>query len=162
LSPEKSKGYDAGIDQSLFGDKVNISATYFRNDLENLLDYDRTTYKTINVNQVQTSGVETSATWRPLQWLSLNANYTYLDAKNDTTQRQLLYRPHHTTGGSVNIRPLDKPELERLHAVCGETVPGRERQYDAGVHGTWHRCVLRCDEVAAVDGTYQQFYKQIL
>jgi len=108
LAPEKSKGFDAGIDQSLFGDKVNLSATYFRNDLDNLIVWDWGTSRYANVQQARTEGIETSATWRPLTWLSLNANYTYLDAKNDTTQKQLTYRPHHTAGGSVNIRPIDK------------------------------------------------------
>lgn len=108
LSPEKSKGYDAGIDQSLFGDKVTLSATYFRNDLDNLITYNYATSRYANVDQAQTSGVETSATWRALSWLTLSANYTYLEAKNDSTQKQLNYRPHHAAGGSVNIRPLDK------------------------------------------------------
>ncbi|MGV8058807.1 MAG: TonB-dependent receptor plug domain-containing protein [Smithellaceae bacterium] len=108
LVPEKSQGYDAGIDQSLFGDKVALSATYFRNNLDNLIVYDFTTSKYANVQQAQTSGVETTATWRALRWLSLSANYTYLEAKNDSTQKQLTYRPHHTAGGSVNILPLHK------------------------------------------------------
>jgi vitamin B12 transporter len=108
LSPEKSKGFDTGIDQSLFGDKVNLSATYFRNDLDNVIKYDYTTNKYANVQQARTRGIETSASWRPLTWLSLNANYTYLDAEDESNQKQMTYRPHHTAGGSVNIRPIDK------------------------------------------------------
>ena len=124
LSPEKSKGFDAGIDQSLFGDKVNLSATYFRNDLDNLIIFDMMTWRYANVQQARTEGVETSATWRPLTWLSLNANYTYLDAKNDTIQKQLTYRPHHTASGSVNIRPIDKLNWNVSMQYEGEKVSG--------------------------------------
>lgn len=129
LLPEKSKGYDAGIDQFLFGDKVTLSATYFRNDLDNLINFDMSTWKYANVSQAQTSGVETSATWRALSWLSLSANYTYLEAKNDSTQKQLVYRPHHSAGGSVNIRPLDKLNWNVSMQYVGERYRDADNNY---------------------------------
>ncbi|KIZ34133.1 TonB-dependent receptor plug domain-containing protein, partial [Rhodopseudomonas palustris] len=39
LSPETSFGYDAGVDQALFDGRVTLSATWFGNKFDNLIDF---------------------------------------------------------------------------------------------------------------------------
>ena len=57
LSPEKSKGWDAGIEQYLFDYKLTAGLTYFKNTFTDLFGFD-SNFKTINVNKSETKGFE--------------------------------------------------------------------------------------------------------
>ncbi|MBW2570594.1 MAG: TonB-dependent receptor, partial [Deltaproteobacteria bacterium] len=122
LKPEESKGYDVGIDQELFDKKVLLSATYFHNEIDDLIGFNMSTYKYYNVGKVKTEGWETGFTFKPLGWLSFNAHYTYTEAKNEdetdaNNGKYLIYRPKHTGGASLNIKPLEKLNVN-LNAQC--------------------------------------------
>jgi len=118
LKPEESKGYDAGIDQKLFGEKVLLSVTWFHNDIDNMIDWQWTgpgmyDGQYFNVNKAQTEGWETGLSITPLTWLTFNVHYTYTEAKNKTEgsatyDKYLIYRPRHTGGAYLNIKPTDK------------------------------------------------------
>jgi len=113
LKPEESKGYDAGIDQELFDKKVLLSVTYFHTKIEDLINWNWDTWKYYNVGKVKTEGWETSCSLKPLTWLSFDVHYTYTEAKNETEgdankDKYLIYRPKHTGGASLNIKPLEK------------------------------------------------------
>jgi vitamin B12 transporter len=113
LKPEESKGYDAGIDQELFGEKVLLSVTYFQTKIDNLIGFNMGTFKYYNVGKVKTKGWETAFSYNPLVWLSFGAHYTYTEATNEDESdanngKYLIYRPKHTGGASVNIKPVEK------------------------------------------------------
>jgi vitamin B12 transporter len=93
LKPETSTGYDAGIEQSL-GDGLSAGATWFHNDIRNLIDFDAS-FKPVNVDKARTQGVETYVAWQAMPSLTLRADYTYTDAQNAVTKSWLLRRPHH-------------------------------------------------------------------
>lgn len=40
LNPEKSKGWDFGIEQDLFKERLFLGATLFRNDFKDLIQFD--------------------------------------------------------------------------------------------------------------------------
>jgi vitamin B12 transporter len=87
LKPEKSKGWEAGVEQSFFGKKAKIGATYFHSRLLNEIDVAGT--EDAEGNFVQTAfnnpvrslqrGVETYLEVGLGEW-RLNASYTYLHA----------------------------------------------------------------------------------
>ena len=81
LSPEKSKGWDAGIEQYLFGYSLTIGATYFQNTFTDLFGFDNN-FRTININKSETKGVEIYLQAKPSSDISVNANYTYTDSKD--------------------------------------------------------------------------------
>jgi len=108
LKPEKSRGWDAGIDQSLFQDRLTLNVTYFRNDLTELIVYDFTASRYKNVETAKTSGWETALSWRPLAWLGFDANYTYTETLNEMTRKEMTYRPRHMAQASVRVRPIPK------------------------------------------------------
>ncbi len=56
LRPEKCSGWDVGIIQSLFNDKVNYEFAYFDNKFTDLISWSGTTYN--NISRAQTSGFE--------------------------------------------------------------------------------------------------------
>ncbi|MDQ2919117.1 MAG: TonB-dependent receptor [Verrucomicrobiota bacterium] len=89
LDPERGRGWDAGIEQRLFGGKVSLGATYFHNRLSNLIGTSGL-FETLNLGAARTQGLEAEMKLRPITDLVLTASYTYLDTENlasgDTTQ----------------------------------------------------------------------------
>ena len=84
LHPEKDFGWDAGIEQRLWERRVTVGATYFRNDLSNVIGFNGQ-FRTLNLGAAETQGVETELRATPIADLVLTASYTYLEAaKTDT------------------------------------------------------------------------------
>jgi len=86
LLPEHTQSYDAGVEQHLFGNKLSLDATWFHNryrdlivslggSLSSLLQY-----STGNLANARAEGIETSAQFRPVSWLSLTGSYTWLES----------------------------------------------------------------------------------
>jgi vitamin B12 transporter len=103
LKPESSRGGDAGIDWYLPGHQGTISATWFRTDFSNLIDYNFNVYPgtTYNVGQARTQGVELEGKFALAAGFELHANYTYLDADDITDGTRLLRRPRNS--GSADL-----------------------------------------------------------
>lgn len=80
LRPEKDFGWDAGIEQRLWDRRVTIGATYFHNDLSNVIGFDGQ-FRTLNLGAAETQGVETELRATPIADLTFTASYTYLDAE---------------------------------------------------------------------------------
>jgi vitamin B12 transporter len=100
LRPGKSRGWDAGLDQTLADGRVMLSATYFHNHFRDLFDYaitDFTTYqgRIVNRSRATTQGAEFAAEVRVGQIAGVRASYTYLDAHDDMSGARLLRRPRH-------------------------------------------------------------------
>ncbi len=82
LKPERARSFEAGIEQSLFGGKYALSATYFHN-----VFYDRIDYATVdpvnfigqyvNVDKSFAQGAELEFQAKIRSRLSLNTTYTY-------------------------------------------------------------------------------------
>jgi vitamin B12 transporter len=86
LKPEKSHGWEIGIEKSFLDDKLNLGLTYFN---EKLLDeingffFDLTTFTTTAINENGASrreGIELVSHLTVGQNLSFSGNFTYLDA----------------------------------------------------------------------------------
>lgn len=107
LRPEKSSGWDAGIDY-VFGDgRATASATYFHNRFRDLFEWETvnfTTFEGMIVNRARatTQGVELAVDTKCCAAVGTRVSYTYLDARNDANGASLARRPRHT--GSVDVR----------------------------------------------------------
>ena len=84
LRPENDFGWDAGIEQRLWERRVTVGATYFHNDLSNVIGFNGQ-FKTLNLGAAETQGVETELRATPLTDLTLTASYTYLEAEKTDT-----------------------------------------------------------------------------
>ena len=94
LQPEKSLGYEAGAEWTIAPALV-FEATYFRNDIRNLILYDGQTGTNQNVGRVRTEGVETALrTALGADWFA-RATYTYLKATDLDSNQPLVRRPTH-------------------------------------------------------------------
>ncbi len=127
LKPETSTGYDAGFEQSLWGD-VSGGATWFHNDIKNLIvngpapDF---TYG--NIGRARTQGVETFIAWKPMDTLSLRADYTYTDAIDAATKLALARRPRNRLSLTGDWQALPDLSLDATLLVTGPQADiGRE------------------------------------
>jgi vitamin B12 transporter len=93
LKPETSIGYDAGFEQSLFDGVIDFGATYFRNDIKNLIDNNATFTSYANVGRAETDGVESYVSYEPIRSVVLRADYTYTEANDQILDQELLRRP---------------------------------------------------------------------
>ena len=84
LGPEEGLGWDAGIEQRLWNKRVIIGATYFHNDLSNLIGITGL-FETLNLGSAKTQGVEAELRATPIDDLTLIAAYTYLDAEKTSS-----------------------------------------------------------------------------
>ncbi|WP_422058192.1 TonB-dependent receptor plug domain-containing protein [Sphingomonas sp.] len=85
LKPEKSEGWEAGIEQSLADDRITFGATYFDSTLKDEIytTYPAPTFVATPANRTTLSkqhGVELFASARPIPQLWFDASYTHLDA----------------------------------------------------------------------------------
>lgn len=94
LKPEQSLGWDAGIDQTLWGTTA-FSLTWFHNDFDDLIDFDSAANRFTNLGGAQTSGLELSASLEPVARMGLQASYTYTDANDKATKQDLIRRAKH-------------------------------------------------------------------
>ncbi|NWF92573.1 MAG: TonB-dependent receptor [Syntrophaceae bacterium] len=106
LKPEKSEGWDFGVEQELFEKTVILGTTFFRSHFEDLIDYDPATSKYINIGRAETEGVEAFASLRPIDDLTLGVNYTHTDTEDKRTGRDLLRRAKNRLNLDLNYRFL--------------------------------------------------------
>jgi vitamin B12 transporter len=94
LRPERSIAIDAGIDQRLAGDRVQLSATYFYTRLQDVIVFDSSGFITPETDPFGRSGgyrntggglargLELAANTKPYRTLDLSASYTFTNAVN--------------------------------------------------------------------------------
>jgi vitamin B12 transporter len=91
LKPEHDLGWDIGVRQELWENRVAVGLTYFHNDLSNAIGSNGL-FQTLNLGAAETQGLEAELRAQPIANLVFTASYTYLDAENtsskDITQLQ--------------------------------------------------------------------------
>ncbi|MGZ0169956.1 MAG: TonB-dependent receptor plug domain-containing protein, partial [Planctomycetales bacterium] len=95
LRPEESFGWEVGAEKRMFDDKVVVDATYFRNDLDNLIVFRSPTFTAMNVGSALTAGVEVSGQVELDPDTFLTASYTNTKTRDNGTRNELLRRPRH-------------------------------------------------------------------
>jgi vitamin B12 transporter len=127
LAIEKSEGFDIGADQTLADGAVALSATYFRNDIEDLIEFFDPdgfggplpgTFE--NIAAARTKGVELAALWTAAPWIALRGAYTYLDAIDAGTGDKLARRPEHAFSARITVTPFERASLSASATYVGE------------------------------------------
>lgn len=109
LRPERSSGFEAGL---RFGGRYfSVEAVAFSNHLQDEIVEDFSVFPSTVVNaggESRRRGFELSGDWRPSPSLSLGANYTYVDAReNDgggAAARREIRRPKHSANAFADWR----------------------------------------------------------
>jgi len=114
LSPERSFGIDAGIDQKLFDGRLTLSGTLFLNRLRDLINFqsdpscrpDQPFGCYVNVARAETSGFELAAKAELIPGrLGLDIAYTNLVAIDRTTDLRLARRPENAARIGLTLTP---------------------------------------------------------
>lgn len=110
LTPEASIGWDVGVEQKFWDDRVTVDVTYFQADLTDEIgsgqldvDGDGVPDSTVvNIfGESKRQGVEITTSAQVSPNTLLNASYTYLDATDSRTDREEIRRPPHS--GSLGV-----------------------------------------------------------
>ena len=104
LKPETSSGYDYGFEQPIANDRVRFGATYFRNDITNLINFSFPTPSTstyVNIGKAEMYGVETFVQAKVSDRLKVRGDYTRTTAKDATTGIELTRRPRDKVSGNI-------------------------------------------------------------
>jgi len=104
LNPEKSTGWDIGVEQALINGSMELGATWFSNDFENLIEFDSSASKYKNTARAESYGVELTAVVTPIDDLTLHAGYTWTKTEDRSTGKELLRRPENKFSLDANYR----------------------------------------------------------
>ncbi|RMG41372.1 MAG: TonB-dependent receptor [Planctomycetota bacterium] len=99
LRPERSRGWEVGVERHFFDGRLVADVTYFRNDFHDLIiNGPPPTYTFMNIGRARASGIELTTDWRLTDATSLGFSYTHTDTLNAVDRTQLLLRPRHKIG----------------------------------------------------------------
>lgn len=101
LEPETSEAFDAGLEYGSSDGKGHFAATLFRRDSTNLIDYVFPTGY-FNIGRARAQGFELAGAAQVSDNFSVRAAYTFLDATNRATGKQLARRPRHALSASLD------------------------------------------------------------
>lgn len=118
LLPEKSNGYESGIDL-LPLENLLFSFTIFRTDFEDLISYDFLTRKFGNIGRARIEGWEAGIRGN---WGAVNSyvGVTKLKAEDLTSSTRLLRRPSWMGKGFVSLSPLNRVLVTIFAIYVGE------------------------------------------
>jgi vitamin B12 transporter len=105
LAPEKGKSIEVGAEY--YSQKAVLSATYFNTRYEDMIEWVTVDWVTFagqfrNIKNVDTYGVELSATLRPFEPLTVVGAYSYLHTEDRETGEPLVRKPRHTFSGFIS------------------------------------------------------------
>ncbi len=120
--PETAAGWEAGVDQMLFDQRLRASLTYFARQERNEIDFNdcfvpgagcatRPYGYYYNVDRAISRGIEADLAARPLRTLSAWMNYTNLMAFDELTGLQLARRPHISANAGLTWTPETRTSL---------------------------------------------------
>jgi len=127
LRAENSDGFDAGV--RLWNDALELSATFFRNDLRNMITYvsrrsDAGGMEFVydNLTNAWTMGVETAASARLDERVTCTLSYTYTATWDGENRRKLEGKPPHRASAYVQ---LSEPRWQLDFVARGALSVGR-------------------------------------
>jgi len=111
LRPEKSEGWEAGVDQDFAGGKATIGATYFDSQLEDEIytAYPAPSFIATPSNRTTKSrqhGVEAFVSARPIPQIKFDLAYTYLHARENGLEE--VRRPKHVASLNTTVFSTDQ------------------------------------------------------
>ncbi len=117
LNPETSISWEAGIARS-FGPRLRIELNAFRTHLGNLIDFDYATYTFMNVKTAKITGAELGAAWTLAPNLTVRAQTTWLDTRNDAGHA-LLRRPRWAGSLTLSGRASSRLRIDLTATILG-------------------------------------------
>lgn len=132
LEPERSFGWEVGVEQTLLEDRVIVGATWFHNDIEDAINtvftpsFDSTT---VNNRDLKTYGVEAFIDVVPIDSVHLRLDYTFTETEFQDDGTRAFRRPRHQFNGTLAIELVDGLTVTGNLLAAGERY---DLDYDTG------------------------------
>ena len=121
LKSERQNSWEAGFDQFFAGKKIKLSATYYENEIDNLISYSFTGMTFENIDKARIKGAELSLSLIRFHDFSARASFNTMDSVEiDNTGADgepLLRRPDWWWSGSVSYHPNRLRASLRVNSV---------------------------------------------
>jgi vitamin B12 transporter len=181
LQPEKSQGWDVGVDQKVFGERLTLSAGYFWNRFRNLIQSapsaacpptpfvppGEVPFCALNVGTARSQGIEAGFVLALLKNLDLKGQYTYTDTRDLSTNHWLPRWPLHQATIGVSYEPVKTVHVNMDYRYVGARFNDRgntQKQGSFGVvnlSGTYD-ALKHLQIFGRVDNLFNQQYEEIL
>jgi iron complex outermembrane recepter protein len=123
LSPETAENYEVGLRGAIPDLKFRYDVSLYNTDIADMLviEQDTLTHGTaVNAGQVRGRGVETTASYAPVDFLKFSASYTYAENKymdfvtqnKNYSGNELVSSPHHHLNSRVTVTPIKNLDVE--------------------------------------------------
>ncbi|PCI49965.1 MAG: TonB-dependent receptor [Alphaproteobacteria bacterium] len=163
LKAEESEAWEAGFEQALWNDKIHLGATYFKQTITNLIDFDFS-IGFGNIANVHTKGVELSLDVQLTESLSISGNYTFTDATDEATGEDLVRVPRNAAFGKIQWQAM-----QSLSLALSMTYNGKERDPFSPDPDGWVRFDLNAtyeikpgiEIYGRVDNLFDREYQQV-
>lgn len=128
LEPETSKTWDVGIEQELLNGRVQVGATYFELDTDNLITTEYNPgagkYKYTNIPGItQRNGVELTSAVLITPGATVSASYTYVDTETASGVR-LNQVPKNSVVVGLDLVPMEKVAINVTAKGVTDTLGG--------------------------------------
>jgi outer membrane cobalamin receptor len=123
LEPERSRSVDAGLQQTFASGALVLDATGFLNAYDDLIVTvgrsfrDASRYRTDNISNARSRGLELSAGVRPVPALDVRASYTWLDTEILAVDRGADAPAPYRVGEQLIRRPRHQGSLTAVYAA---------------------------------------------
>jgi outer membrane cobalamin receptor len=118
LEPERSRSVDVGLAQALAGGAIQLDATVFANNYDDLIISVGSSFsgvsrwRTDNISNARARGAELSAAWRPLTGLALQGTYTFLATEILAVDDAANAPPPYSVGDALLRRPRHQGSID--------------------------------------------------
>lgn len=112
LKPERLNGWDIGLEQTFFNEKLSAEFGYFSSKYQDYIGWrsDPATWigTYLNVDEAKIQGYEASLKWQPNLKLKTVLNYTFTDSKDLSTGYNLVGVPKNRLNASIFYSPVER------------------------------------------------------
>ena len=136
LDAERTKSWDVGLEQELFGGFARLGVTYFETHTKDLIVFVGAPFPepgTVeNVDESTARGIEATLFSRPVDELTIHGAYTYLRTRDSQTHDSLPRRPYHVASLNANYRPVSRLGINLAIYYNGRAEDARSFSPDRG------------------------------
>lgn len=104
LQPETSDAFDIGVDWRAADGRAEAGITWFDQTVENQIDFDFAIGGYLNIDEVESQGIEIYGAYQFTDWLTVSADYANIDAE-DGDGNELVRLPQHSGDVAVSLDP---------------------------------------------------------
>lgn len=129
LKPETAKSFDFGIEQNLLNNVISLTATYFKRTSNDAIAFSFVTFQSENIAKTRAEGAEFTLGIQASDRLSLNAQYTRVDARDRspgaTFDKRLARRASDTASVSADWKSPFGVALGGTMILVGDSFDNR-------------------------------------